>query len=75
MTGLSTLSFDTTAVDHPSTPRCAAPCLEGQQREALALQGVAGTQPISTRSARHGVSRTFLYPPRPKAAEAQPPRL
>jgi hypothetical protein len=36
----------------------------------LALQGLAGTQPISTLSARHGVSRKFVYQPMHKASEA-----
>jgi hypothetical protein len=60
---MSTPSIDTTAADSPSTPRplCAAHGLPNQQRQALALQGLAGTQPISTLSARHGVSRKFVY--------------
>ena len=67
---MSTPSIDTTAADHQSTPRCGAHRLEGQQRGALALQGLAGTQPISTLSARHGVSRKFVYQQMHKASEA-----
>ena len=67
---MSTPSIDTTAADHQSTPRCGAHRLEGQQRGALALQGLAGTQPISTLSARHGVSRKFVYQQMHKACEA-----
>ena len=53
---MSTLAIDTTSVDHQSTPGCAARRLQGKQRGALALQGLAGTQPINTLSAHHGVS-------------------
>ena len=67
---MSTPRIDTTAAGHQSTPRCGAHGLEGQQRGALALQGLAGTQPISTLSARHGVSRNFVDQPMHKASEA-----
>jgi hypothetical protein len=67
---MSTPSIDTTVADHESTPRCAAHRLEGQQRQTLALQGLASTQPISTLSAHHGVSRKFVYQQMHKAAEA-----
>ena len=67
---MSTPRIDTTAADHQSTPRCSAHRLEGKQRGALALQGLAGTQPISTLSARHGVSRKFVYQQMHKASEA-----
>ena len=69
---MSTPSIDTTAADSPSTPRplCAAHGLPNQLRQALALQGLAGTQPISALSARHGVSRKFVYQQMHKACEA-----
>ena len=68
---MSTPSIDTTADHHRSTPPlCAAHGLPSQQRGALALQGLAGTQSISILSARHGVSRKFVYQQMHKAAEA-----
>jgi hypothetical protein len=67
---MSTPSIDTTVADHESTPRCAAHRMEGQQRQTLALQGLASTQPISTLSAHHGLSRKFVYQQMHKAAEA-----
>ena len=69
---MSTLAIDTTAGNHRSTPHplCAAHGLPSQQRQVLALQGLAGTQPISTLSARHGVSRKFVYQQMHKASEA-----
>lgn len=69
---MSTRAIDTTAGNDRSTPRplCAAHGLPSQQRQALALQGLAGTQPISTLSARHGVSRKFVYQQLHKASEA-----
>ena len=66
---MSTPRIVTTAVANESTPRCAAHRLKGKQRGALALQGLAGKQPISTLSARHGVSRKFLYQQMHKASE------
>ena len=67
---MSTPRIVTTAVANESTPRCcAAHRLKGKQRGALALQGLAGTQPISTLSARHGVSRKFVYQQMHKASE------
>jgi len=68
---MSTPSIATTVADHQSTPHplCAAHRLPSQQRQALALQGLSGTQPISTLSARHGVSRKFVYRQMHKASE------
>ena len=69
---MSTTKVDTTAAANRSSPRplCAAHGLEGKERRALALQGLAGTQPVSTLSARHGVSRKFVYQQMYKASEA-----
>ena len=69
---MSTLAIDTTAGNHRSTLhlRCLAHGLPSQQRQALALQGLAGTQPIRTLSAHHGVSRKFVYQQMHKASEA-----
>ena len=43
------------------TPRCPAQRLRPPQRQQLALQALAGTQPISHLAATHEVSRKFVY--------------
>ncbi|MGC1955722.1 MAG: hypothetical protein WA970_24750 [Gammaproteobacteria bacterium] len=67
-----TTQLDTTVAERPLTPPplWAAHGLPSQQRQALALQGLAGTQPISTLSARQGVSRKFVYQQMRKVSEA-----
>lgn len=51
-----------------SAPAGCRALLGGKQSRALALQGLAGAQPISTLAARYGVSRKFLYRQMPKAS-------
>ena len=45
----------------PPVPRCPAQRLRPPQRQQLALQALAGTQPISHLATTHEVSRKFVY--------------
>ncbi len=49
---------------------CPAKLLDPQQRQDLAVQALAGTQPIAHLAAEHEVSRKFVYQQASKAAEA-----
>lgn len=55
-----------------STPAvsCAAHALEGEQRQQLALQALAGSEPISELARRHQVSRKFVYHQAAKGTQA-----
>lgn len=48
----------------------AAAKLSGSERKQLAVQALAGSEPISELSARLGVSRKFVYAQRGKASDA-----
>jgi hypothetical protein len=48
----------------------AAAKLSGSERKQLAIQALAGSEPISELSARLGVSRKFVYAQRGKASDA-----
>ena len=57
---------------------CAAQALDGQQRQQLAVQVLARNEPVTELSARHQVSRKFLYQQAAKGEQAleqafQPP--
>ena len=45
----------------PSLPRCAAQRLLPLERQDLAIQVLAGAQPVSNLAREHDVSRKFLY--------------
>jgi hypothetical protein len=49
---------------------CPAKLLEPQQRQALAVQALAGTEPIARLAAEHEVSRKFVYQQASKASQA-----
>src|SRR5271166_6746957 len=49
------------AAELPSFPRWPAQRLLPQQRQGLAVQVLAGTQPVSDLAREHEVSRKFLY--------------
>jgi hypothetical protein len=49
---------------------CPAKLLDPQQRQALAVQALAGTQPIAQLAAEHEVSRKFVYQQATKATQA-----
>jgi hypothetical protein len=48
----------------------AAAKLPGSERKKLAVQALAGSEPISELSARLGVSRKFVYAQKDKASDA-----
>lgn len=60
---MATFVTNTPLPRNSSTPAvaCAAQALDGEQRQALALQVLARTEPVTELSARHQVSRKFLY--------------
>jgi hypothetical protein len=49
---------------------CPAKLLDSQQRQALAVQALAGAQPIAQLAAEHEVSRKFVYQQTHKATQA-----
>jgi hypothetical protein len=49
---------------------CRAKAMEPKQRQELALQALAGTEPISRLAAEHEVSRKFVYQQRARAGDA-----
>ena len=55
-----------------STPAvsCAAHTLDGEQRQELALQVLARSEPVTELSVRHQVSRKFLYQQADKGEQA-----
>ena len=50
-------------------PRTSAARLEAAQRAGLAIQALAGSEPVARLADRHGVSRKFIYQQKAKAAE------
>jgi hypothetical protein len=58
------------APQRQSVNPCAAKLLEPQQRQALAVQALAGTKPIAQLAAEHDVSRKFVYQQAGKASQA-----
>lgn len=48
---------------------CPAKLLDPQQRQTLAIQALAGTQPITQLAAEHAVSRKFVYQQAAKAEQ------
>jgi hypothetical protein len=60
----------TRASQRQSLDACAAKRLNPQQRQALAVQALAGTQPIARLAAEHEVSRKFVYQQAGKATQA-----
>jgi hypothetical protein len=50
--------------------RCAAHELDSEQRQQLALQALAGTEPITELARRHQVSRKFVYDQTAQGAQA-----
>ena len=61
-------------LSHPASSTasvgCAAHALAGEQRQQLALQVLARTEPVTELSARHQVSRKFLYQQADKGEQA-----
>lgn len=55
---------------HPAAPRCPAQLLGPDQRQALAVQALAGTRPITHLATDHQVSRKFVYQQAGQAAQA-----
>jgi len=53
-----------------SIGRCSAAALSGAGRKTLAIQALAGHQPITALSRSHGVSRPFVYEQKRKAENA-----
>ncbi|HMB06851.1 MAG TPA: hypothetical protein VKP69_24325, partial [Isosphaeraceae bacterium] len=63
----------------PAPAPCPAKQFRPRQRHELALEGLAGTQPVSDLARRHQVSRKFLYQQADTAEQAldrafDPPR-
>jgi hypothetical protein len=54
----------------PDNRSCPANALDHQQRQRLALDALAGTQPLSHRADEHDVSRKFVYQQAGKAQQA-----
>src|SRR5271169_6437946 len=52
------------------THSCPAQALPPDQRQRLAIQALAGTQPIAHLAAEHDVSRKFVYQQADKAQQA-----
>lgn len=69
---MATLVTNTPLPRDSSTPAvtCAAHALNGGQRQQLALQALAGQEPISELARRHQVSRQFVYQQAAKGAQA-----
>jgi hypothetical protein len=63
------LLFDTAPATLAS-PRCPAQALDPSQRQRLAVQALAGTQPIAQLAEAHQVSRKFVYQQADKADQA-----
>jgi hypothetical protein len=61
---MATIGIDTPSYpDRSSSPvRCAAHELNAEQRQHLALQVLARTEPVTELTERHQVSRRFVYP-------------
>lgn len=61
-------------LSHPASSTvsvsCAAHALDGEQRQQLALQVLARTEPVSELAAQHQVSRKFLYQQADKGEQA-----
>src|ERR1700752_1950336 len=66
---IETTSFASVAQQQSFDP-CPAKFLGPQQRQALALQALAGVQPIARLAAEHEVSRKFVYQQASKANQA-----
>jgi|GEM_PF-4110594 len=49
---------------------CAAPALDGKQRQRLALQVLTRSEPVTELAERHQVSRKFLYQPADQGEQA-----
>jgi hypothetical protein len=54
----------------PTPDLCPAQALSPHQRQVLALQALAGTQPLRQLAEQHDVSRKFVYQQRDKAQQA-----
>jgi hypothetical protein len=68
--------MEETDMGHPIPPtveqqtRCAAKAMPAQQRQGLAVQALAGSQPITDLAKQHQVSRKFVYQQVSKAEDA-----
>jgi hypothetical protein len=60
---MTTQYMNTLSQADTSTVACAAGArgLDGEHRQHLAVQVLAGTQPVTELAKRHGVSRKFVY--------------
>lgn len=69
---MATLVTNTPLPCDSSTPvvSCAARALDGEQRQQLALQALAGHEPITELARRHQVSRKFVYHQAAQGAQA-----
>ncbi len=69
---MATQVTDTLSQPDASTVRvgCAAHALEGEQRQQLAVQMLARTEPVSKLAKQHQVSRKFLYDQAGKGEQA-----
>ena len=68
---MATIGIDTPSYpDRSSSPvRCAAQELNAEQRQHLALQVLARTEPVTELAERHQVSRRFIYQQAAKGAQ------
>ena len=69
---MATQVTDTLSQSDSSTVRvgCAAHALDGEQRQQLAVQVLARTEPVTELAGRHQVSRKFLYQQADKGEQA-----
>ncbi len=69
---MATQVIDTLSQPESSTGRvgCAAHALDGRQRQQLAVQVLARTEPVTELAGRHQVSRKFLYQQADKGEQA-----